>query len=87
MGLGAFLGLFPVGEPSAVPGTFDEFIERGSRFEPAPRAVFVVFAYVRWIFVFRLTPRGFRQAFDRLDVVLGFPQSLKLGGGISPLFR
>ena len=54
-----------------VPGAFDEFIERGSHFEPAPCAVFVVFAYVRWIVVFGLTPRGFRQGFDREDVVVG----------------
>ena len=62
---------FPVREPSAVPVALDEYFERGSRFEPAPRAVFVVFAYVRWIVVFGLTPRGFRQGFDREDVVVG----------------
>ena len=62
---------FPVREPSAVPVALDEYFERGSRFEPAPRAVFVVFAYVRGIVVFGLTPRGFRQGFDREDVVVG----------------
>ena len=72
MGLGAFLGLFPVVEPSAVPGAFDEFFERGSRFEPAPRAVFVVFAYVRWICVFRLTPRGFSAGFRPIECCFGF---------------
>ena len=54
---------FPVREPSAVPVALDEYFERGSRFEPAPRAVFVVFAYVRGIVVFRAHPSGFSAGF------------------------